>query len=226
MSKKIITFLILILFFFPVLVFGSASFLFLSKQLNYKEGQIFSVPVYVIPDNGEKIFTAKASVVFDPQFLEITSFSFKEGVLPLVQEGYDKIDNNNGVLVKTAGYSGGISSQNLLGTITFRSKKYGTTNVLIGNESLILNSSNSNVLDSANLDKVTVILEEEKKQSSVSKTITPVKIQTTSTVVMPKKMNSMLLAALSVFVVVPPIVLIIVALVSLVSVLILLRKKQ
>ena len=57
------------------------------------------------------------------------------GGMALSQPGYDSIDNTNGVMIKTAGYTGGITSLTPFGTITFAAEKSGSGTITIGNGS-------------------------------------------------------------------------------------------
>src|SRR6266498_528758 len=120
------------------------------------KGQTFTVVVSVKPV-GDKVYTVKASVTYPASLLEVKSFAFASGWLPLTQPGYDSINNTNGLLVKSAGYAGGLSSLKTLGTITFRAKAAGTARVLVGNDSLMLNATNVNLFSSGNQSVVTVL---------------------------------------------------------------------
>jgi hypothetical protein len=55
--------------------------------------------------------------------------------MALSQPGYDSIDNTNGIMVKTAGYAGGITSLTPFGTITFTAKNSGSAPISIGSGS-------------------------------------------------------------------------------------------
>jgi len=142
MFKKVLV--ISTLLFVPSLVFGASYASFPAQEVKYTEGQAFQIPIYIGSNDGEKIFTAKISLAYDPAFLEVVSFALKDGSFPLVQEGYDKTDNTNGILIKTAGYVGGVSAQGLFGTATFKSKKAGSTQIRVSDDALLLNASNQN----------------------------------------------------------------------------------
>jgi len=107
-------------------------------------GQLVVVTVTVSPTGGSA-YTVKAKVNYPAGLLEVQSFTFSDGWLPLTQTGYSLIDNTNGVLIKTAGYAGGLSSSKTLGTITFRAKSAGTATVSVAGDSMVLDASNGNI---------------------------------------------------------------------------------
>ncbi|MBU2101242.1 cohesin domain-containing protein [Patescibacteria group bacterium] len=113
----------------------------------YAEGGTYTVSVYVNPA-GKTIYTAKAEVKYPADLLEVRFFSLASGWMALSQSGYDQIDNSNGVLIKTGGYTEGLKSNTLFGTITFYAKNSGSANVSIGNGSLILDDNSKDVLTS------------------------------------------------------------------------------
>jgi hypothetical protein len=110
-----------------------------------RAGQTFAVQIVVDPQNST-IYTAKAQVQYPADILEVVGFAFAGSWMPLAQPGYDLIDNNQGVLIKTAGYPGGLSAPQSLGTITFKVKQAGSAVVGFGGDSLALSASNTNVL--------------------------------------------------------------------------------
>src|SRR3989338_1701750 len=109
------------------------------------KGATFSVTVSA-DSSGEKAYTVRANLSFDPTLLEFVSWSFAPKWLVLSQTGYDTEDNVKGILVKTAGYPGGITSSTVLGTAVFRTKLAGTATVAAGADSLILDKTNKNLL--------------------------------------------------------------------------------
>ena len=109
------------------------------------KGATFSVTVSA-DSLGEKAYTVRANLSFDPTLLEFVSWSFAPKWLVLSQTGYDTEDNVKGILVKTAGYPGGVTSSTFLGTAVFRTKLAGTATVAAGADSLILDKTNKNLL--------------------------------------------------------------------------------
>lgn len=109
----------------------------------YKVGNTFSANIMISP--AEKVYTAKAQVNYPANLLKIESFTFNSNWMPLSQPGYDSIDNVNGLMIKTAGYPGGVNSQVVLGTAVFRVLNSGNANLKFTSESLVLNANNANV---------------------------------------------------------------------------------
>jgi hypothetical protein len=97
-------------------------------------GQQFNVVVSVNP-NGTSDYAEKLQIDYPANLLQVTAFNIGSNWMSLAQPGYDSIDNTNGVLTKTAGYTGGISSLTPFGTITFTAEKSGSGTITIGNGS-------------------------------------------------------------------------------------------
>lgn len=110
---------------------------------NVSIGQTVAVTVTVNPSAGS-VYTVKAKIAYPANLLEVQSFTFSNGWLPLSQTGYDLTDNTNGVLIKTAGYGGGLSVSKTLGTITFKVKAAGTAAITVAGDSMLLDSVNGN----------------------------------------------------------------------------------
>ncbi len=123
---------------------------FLPLQISRNVGQTFDAVIYVTPAANEKVYSAKVEVDYRPDILEVTHFSYDSKVIALSQPGYDELDNSKGTLIKTAGFPGGITSSTILGTITFRVKAAGTSAVIVGNGSMVLNQSNANIVNPSN----------------------------------------------------------------------------
>jgi len=103
-------------------------------------GQQFNVAITVDPQ-GTKEYAEKVEVDYPADELTATSFTLGNGAMALTQAGYDTTDNINGVLMKTAGYTGGISSPTLFGTILFTAKKAGSGTITVGNQSAAFTAS-------------------------------------------------------------------------------------
>ncbi len=127
------------------------SFSFLGGT-TYKVGDTFRMAIMISPT--EKIYTVKAQASYPANLLKIESFTFNQNWWPLSQPGYDVVDNNAGLLIKTAGYPDGTNVQQIiLGTATFRVLNPGNANLKFTSDSLILNANNANVVGSlASLD--------------------------------------------------------------------------
>ena len=77
--------------------------------------------------------------------------------MPISQEGYDSIDNTNGLLIKTAGYPGGITSAKTIGTVTFKALNDGQAAIQLTSDTFALNAQNANL--AGNLDSSQIIIE-------------------------------------------------------------------
>lgn len=119
-------------------------------------GGNYAVSIYVNPAAGEKIYTAKAVLIYPATLTSVSGFSFGALWMPLSQPGYDAVDNSSGTLIKTAGYAGGISSPTLLGTITFRALFAGTVTISVDGRSQTLDRSSGNTLTSRGTATVTI----------------------------------------------------------------------
>lgn len=124
---------------------AATSVLFSSTNVNVKQGQNFTLTTSVNP-GGIKNYTVKLELNYPADLLEVKSFTFASSWMPLSQSEYDLIDNSNGVLIKAAGYPGGLSSTTIFGTISFSAKKAGSGIITLGGNSLALDSTNQNVL--------------------------------------------------------------------------------
>lgn len=120
--------------------------LFTPVRVNVAEGQQFTVSVAIDPA-GVKNYTAKIELQFPPSLLEVRSFLFDSGLIPLPQPGYDLINNSSGVVIKTAGYPGGVSSRARFGSATFVAKKTGIATIKVGGSSFVLDAQNQNVIN-------------------------------------------------------------------------------
>lgn len=106
-------------------------------------GDTFSVAVTANPAS-LKIYSVRANISFDSSKVTITGFTFAGTWIPVSQSGYDSIDNVGGVLIKTAGYPGGISAPMRLGTITFKAIKTGNVTISASGDSLLLDDASKN----------------------------------------------------------------------------------
>jgi len=97
-------------------------------------GRSFTLTVAVDPQ-GAGNYAEKLEIDFPAENLEVTSFVLSNNWIALPGSSYDVIDNTNGVLIKTAGYPGGILGAATFGTITFHTKKSGSGIIKIGNSS-------------------------------------------------------------------------------------------
>lgn len=116
-------------------------------NVSVNSNQIFTMTVTIDPQ-GESNYTNKLELNFPSDLIEVKSFAFSAGWMPVSQPGYDLVDNGNGVFIKTGGYPGGISAPTIFGTVTFSAKKAGTGLIKVSDNSLALDASSKNVLAS------------------------------------------------------------------------------
>lgn len=114
------------------------------QNISVAAGETFTLDINV-DSEGAKVVTVKAQASYEANLLEVDSFSFATGWVPLSQPGYDSVGDS--VLIKTAGYAGGFTGTQTFGTITFRAKTTGTAVVAVSNTSLVFNENNQDVLN-------------------------------------------------------------------------------
>jgi len=148
----------------------AANFIFSPATVNAEAGKTFNLTVSLNP-GADKNTTIKMEIKFPADLLQVNSFSFGNtgSWIALAQPGYDLIDNTNGVLIKTAGYPGGVASTLTFGTVNFTTKKAGTGKIQIGANSLALDNANKNTLTSTPAETSVVI--------ASPKPVEPVKIE-------------------------------------------------
>lgn len=138
----------------PALAATSVSFT--PVNVSVRQGQAFILTIGVNPQ-GTKNYTAKTELRYPADLLEVKSFTFANGWMALAQPGYDLTDNANGVLIKTAGYPGGVSSAVTFGTVSFLAKKSGNGTITLNSNSFALDANNQNVLAGASVQTAVAI---------------------------------------------------------------------
>ena len=139
-------------------VSAATNFSFSPSNIAVTKGQTFTVNLTVNPNQIDN-YTVKIELVYSADLLEVKSFNFSNGWTALSQPGYDLIDNQAGHLVKTAGYLGGFSNSLNFGTVSFISKKSGTSSIKITNGSLALDKDSQDLFDGL-LSQSLVIIKE------------------------------------------------------------------
>lgn len=174
--KKTIFFLSLALLVSSVFsspALAASSFSFSPASVSVVKGGNFSSSVSINPGT-EKIYTVKLVISYPADKVEITGFTFSDGWM----SGFspeDKIDNTNGLFIKTAGWPKGFNAAKTIGTISFRSKTAGSGEVLVSSSSLALTDKNANNLSSA-VAKISFSVSEPSVSVSspkTSKTVSP-----------------------------------------------------
>lgn len=151
MKKILFSILILIpaLLLSDALALAATSVSISPSVVNTAPAENFNTAISVNPQ-GTAIYTVKIEIKFPADILKANSFTFGSGWNQLSQSGYDLIDNANGIIIKTAGYSSGFFSAVNFGTVSFYAKKSGSGVIAedISN-SLALDANNQNVLSGA-----------------------------------------------------------------------------
>ncbi len=129
-----------LVFAFPIIT-NAATFLITPSSGSYVSGDIVTLYLSVDP-SGKTIYTSMLDAKFSPDTFEVISFTLNDSMLAMKQGGYDLTDNANGVLIKTGGYTGGISSITLFGTLTMRAKSNGVGTFAVNNTSKLLDENN------------------------------------------------------------------------------------
>ena len=152
MKKTIFTFLLagFVALALTAPVFAATTVSLSPTGINATEGQNFTLTVKIDPQD-LKNYTAKIELTYPADLLRARSFNFGTSWMPVSQPGYDLIDNANGILIKTAGYPGGLAAQATFGTISFFAKKTGSGIIKLGSNSLALDATNQNLLGSDNV---------------------------------------------------------------------------
>lgn len=145
-----------VVFFIGAPLTADAALINLSPQTkNVVAGNTFKITIAVDPF-GESIFTVKAALSYPADLLRVTSFNFRDEWIPLNQPGFNEINNEKGIIIKTGGYPGGVISQTVLGVITFTGLKEGSATVSLSDDSIILNNDNKNILTNKSATTLTL----------------------------------------------------------------------
>ncbi len=111
----------------------------------FVEGQEFEVVVLVENKSKEKNYSAQLIVNYPDDLLEVKTFYYWQGWLPILKPDYD--ENKNGLLIKTAGFPEGFTGEKVFGVIRFVVKKTGEGILRMHEDSFVLDKENKNVLD-------------------------------------------------------------------------------
>ena len=139
--KKIISFVFGLALVLPVAA-SAASFVVTPSSGSYTVGDTIMLTVSANPA-GSTIYTAMLDARFSSDTFEVSSFTLNDSLLPLKQSGYDALDNTNGILTKTGGFTGGITATASFGVIVLRAKAAGTGTFTVADTSKLLDSNNT-----------------------------------------------------------------------------------
>lgn len=133
---------IIIMLCIPVAM-SAASFEFTQSQSSSMIGDTIRVSVY-IDAKDEPVSIAGVRIKFPRELLWAKSFTVAPGWLMAPGEEYNSIDNGRGIAHATAGFEGGVSGRTLFGTLEFVAVSFGTAEVRIAPDSMLLNAQNEN----------------------------------------------------------------------------------
>ena len=125
---------------------AAATVSFSPSTLTGTAGSATAFSVIVEPA-GDTAYTVKLELRYPPALLDFVSFQQTNGWLSLPQEGYDVVDEDEGVIVKTAGFPGGISEPRSFGTFTFVAASAGSDTVVATDATLVLDATNANIAE-------------------------------------------------------------------------------
>ena len=143
-TRNILIIALLLTIFTATPVLSATTLSFSPSDVNTTEGESFTLIIGIDPQ-GIKNYTAKVELEYPIELLEAQSFVFGSDWLQLNQSGYDLIDNTNGRVIKTAGYSEGFLDSVTFGTISFLAKRTGEGIIRVGEDSIMLDVNNQNV---------------------------------------------------------------------------------
>lgn len=146
-KNKILALFSVILSFVLITPVFASSFSVAPLGIAVKEGDVINV-VVMADGEGTQNYTFKSTINFSPELLSVTDWQWSDNWIPITFDEYNSIDNLEGVIVRTAGYPGGITNEKEFGTITFVAKKSGYANFSIdGSNSFVLNIDGENTLN-------------------------------------------------------------------------------
>ena len=120
-------------------------------KFNLVNGDEISVIVDVSPIADKTSYTASIKIRYPKDILEYKSMTYWSDWIPVVREGYDVVDQKNGVVVKTAGMPGGFDKQRVFGVMKFIVKKSGGGTIAFAKDSFLLDSGNFDNLSGTHL---------------------------------------------------------------------------
>ena len=138
----------------PALAASTASFI--PANTSVTAGDSFNVIITLDPQ-GVSNYADKIAVDYPAGLLQVSSFSPGSNWISMTQSGYDLLDNTKGLLIKTAGYPGGVSSPTIFGTITFVSKGTGSGVINLDGSSLYFTSGSQGTVVANNAASFAIV---------------------------------------------------------------------
>ena len=168
--KKIISFVFGLALVLPAAA-SAASFVVSPSNGPYTVGDVITVNVSANP-TGSTIYTAMLDARFSPSTLEVITFTLNDALLPLKQSGYDALNNASGILTKTGGYTGGITTTGAFGVIVLRAKAAGTGTLTVADTSKLLDSNNTDQQSGEQTNSYTIVAKPEPQTPSTPQATT------------------------------------------------------
>jgi hypothetical protein len=132
--------------------------IFIPTKITNTEGEDIEVTIGVSPEKDTRNYTVRFELQYPKDLLQFKSVEYAKGWIEVKdKDNYDKIDEKNGILIKTVGFPGGFKEKQILGTIKFTAKKTGTENIIFKDTSFSLNSRNTDVLSKEKITKEVAI---------------------------------------------------------------------
>src|SRR3989338_8070532 len=157
--KKIASFVFGLALILPVAA-SAASFVVTPSSGSYTVGDTIMLTVSANPA-GSTIYTAMLDARFSSDTFEVSSFTLNDSLLPLKQSGYDALDNASGILTKTGGFTGGITTTGAFGVIVLRTKAAGTGTFTVADTSKLLDSNNTDQQSGEQTNSYTIVAKPE-----------------------------------------------------------------
>jgi hypothetical protein len=116
-----------------------------SQASEVREGDIVQV-TFVLDPLGIPIYKLRESITFDQTLLSLTKWSYASSWQPLRSGDNDSFSNDNGTLIRTAEYEGGVTSRVTFGTATFTALKTGSAVITLTQKSFAYDKDQKNVV--------------------------------------------------------------------------------
>lgn len=141
--------------FIPSTVTAS-SITMVPERITVREGETFGVSVGVNAGN-EKQYTVRASGIFTPGIMRLSTWKFSDQWTVVRQDGYDSFDNKIGTFLRTGGYPNGFTGNANLGTATFVAGTPGQGIIQLNSGTFIYNDQSANTYVGSNRVVVDVL---------------------------------------------------------------------
>ncbi len=115
------------------------------------EGQEISIIVIATPEKDALNYTARMEMHYPSDIFKYDSTTYWSGWVPVVRDDYDVVDEENGMIIKTAGMPKGFNEKTIFALVKFTAKKSGSGFISFGDSSFVLNDDNFDTLTGTNL---------------------------------------------------------------------------